>query len=97
MLTEFKSSLLSAYVSVIDGHTGAKCAEYVERYLKASIPSLFSNEDTWTKAESVLLDLFHELEEEFRKSAEATEEKSGACATVVIVRDKQVIVAYIGK
>lgn len=93
---ELKNSVLSAFVGVYDGHSGAVCSDFVNQLIEEKILAAFPDEEAWDNGESIVLEVFHQVEEEFMRYAKEKNEPSGSCATVVLVKDNQALVANIG-
>eukprot|EP00510_Aplanochytrium_minuta_P002367 CAMPEP_0184017544 /NCGR_PEP_ID=MMETSP0954-20121128/7600_1 /TAXON_ID=627963 /ORGANISM="Aplanochytrium sp, Strain PBS07" /LENGTH=289 /DNA_ID=CAMNT_0026298801 /DNA_START=333 /DNA_END=1199 /DNA_ORIENTATION=- len=90
------NELVSGYVGLFDGHGGGDCSEYMSRVMSQHVTENFSSEEAWEKGEDVFRDMFHHLDEEYCEKAKQNDDTSGTCATVVVVKGDEAIVANIG-
>lgn len=89
-------TILTGFVGVYDGHGGDHCSNYVRERLFQRVLEAFKDEDAWDLAESLIYEIFAAMEKEYLKIAEVMQETSGACATIVLVKDREALVAHIG-
>ena len=91
-----EKSILSGYAAVFDGHGGEECAEYVSEKMLEQVGDSFQTDEAWERGEDLLKDLFHSLDTEFCEAAIVREDTSGACGTVVVVKNEEAIIANVG-
>ena len=89
-------TILTGFAGVYDGHGGAHCSSYIRERLFQRVTEAFTDEAAWEVGESLILEIFAAMDKEYLKIAKLMQETSGACATVVLVKDREVLVAHIG-
>lgn len=89
-------SCLDGYITVLDGHGGDRCAQFVREHMLGRLVARFTSEESWLAAEDILTEVFHALDEEFCKMARESEDPSGACGTVVLFKGDEAVVANVG-
>lgn len=90
------NSQIDCFVGVFDGHGGTDCATFVSGNLDGYLTKTFNSTEDWTTGDEKMKDMFHEIEDEYVKIAVEEDDTSGACATVVIVKGFEAMVANIG-
>lgn len=91
-----RDSVLTAIVAVYDGHGGLRCVDYIQKNLLLRICAAFPDNEAWKEGEEKLVHIFESLDKEFCEAATAVDDNSGACATIVIVKDNEALVANVG-
>jgi len=87
---------IDGFVAVFDGHGGEECADYVAGVMSQHLVKHFDSDKTWAEGEDTMKTMFHDIEEEFVNVAVEEDDTSGSCATVVLVRKEEALVANIG-
>ena len=84
-----------SFVSVFDGHGGGKCSQYLSEnlYLKAITNPGF---ESFSNAQTVLLDAFKSCDDEWNEIAEKNDEFSGSCAIASLIWGQDVVIAHAG-
>lgn len=90
------NELIEGYVGVFDGHGGQECASFVSNNLARYLMAHFTKKSDWQAGDYVMKKMFHKIEDDFSAIATEEEDTSGSCATVVIVRGANALVANIG-
>lgn len=90
------NSEVDGYVGVFDGHGGDECAEFVKENLSRYLLNHFQAENDWNKGDERMKEMFHTIEEKFVEIANEEDDTSGSCATVVIVKGYEALIANIG-
>eukprot|EP00924_Labyrinthula_sp_SR-Ha-C_P012575 snap_masked-scaffold_10-processed-gene-10.24-mRNA-1 protein AED:1.00 eAED:1.00 QI:0/-1/0/0/-1/1/1/0/358 len=87
---------IDAFAGVFDGHGGTDCAQWVSTNFSRFIKKYFSDPRSWDDGEEVIANLFAEVEDEFMTMAEEEDETSGSCATAILIKGYEAIIANIG-
>lgn len=87
---------IHGYVGVFDGHGGEECASYVANNLARYLVANFERVEDWKAGDNRMKTMFHKIEDEFVAIATEIEDTSGACATVMIVKGTEALIANIG-
>lgn len=87
---------VSGYVGVFDGHGGDKCSDFMSKVMGSVVAEHFQDAEAWDRGEDVFRDMFHQLDEDYCNQAMKEDDTSGSCATVVVVRNDEALVANIG-
>ena len=95
-IAKLDHSFLTGYAAIFDGHTGAGCSTFVCEHMQKKVMEAFVNEEAWDNGEKILTQIFAQLENDFTQYAVENDDFSGSVATVVLVKDRQVLLAYIG-
>lgn len=87
---------IDGFVGVFDGHGGQDCANFVSTKLQNYLELHFSKDADWIAGDTRMKEMFHCIEADFMNVAQEEEDTSGACATVVLVKGKEALIANIG-
>ena len=84
-----------AFVSVFDGHGGSSCSMYLSEnlHLKVLANTRF---ESFSNAQTVLLDAFKACEDEWNEISERENEYSGSCAIASLILGLDVVIAHAG-
>ena len=95
--TKLGGTVLTGCVAIFDGHCGAGCSTFASEQMQKKVLAAFDSEEAWDDGEQVLTDIFAEIESDFTTHAVENDDFSGSVATVVLVKEREMILGYIGK
>lgn len=87
---------IEGFVGIFDGHGGEDCADFVSTELSKYLGNFFKAEGDWDAGDARMKEMFHKIEEDFIELAVEADDTSGSCATIVIVKNSEALVANIG-